>query len=178
MGIKMLGSYNIMNTREGIVDSLGGKLIINFSNVLTKLSPEFLMKFGNNINRVIPEVIKKYGEKYKNEKICYEIDVSILGMAWRLPIKRIIFYNFFADSTKENFKYYFNEFMEKYDKYFEALRKENEDQGIIEQRSGFKVDNLASMCMSIFDSLNDKGRREAIKRLNELAQLDQYKKED
>ena len=66
---------------------------------------------------------------------------------------------------------------EQYDKYFEALRKENEDQSIIEQRSGFKVDNLASMCMSIFDSLNDKGRREAIKRLNELAQLDQYKKE-
>ena len=43
MGIKMLDSYNIMNLREGIVDSLGGKLIINFSNVLTKISPEFLI---------------------------------------------------------------------------------------------------------------------------------------
>ena len=40
-------------------------------------------------------------------------------MAWRLPIKRIIFYNFFAQSTKDNFDYYFNEFMEKNEKYFE-----------------------------------------------------------
>ena len=125
MGIKMLDSYNMMNLREGIVDSLGGKLIINFSNVLTKISPEFLMKFGNNVNRVIPEVIKKYGAEYKNEKMCHEIDVSILGMAWRLPIKRIIFYNFFAKSTKENFEYYFKEFMEKFDKYFEENLSNN-----------------------------------------------------
>ena len=119
MGVKMLDSYNFVNIREGVVDSLGGKLIINFSNVLTKLPSEFLIKFGNNINRVIPEVIQKYGEKYKNDKVCYEIDVSMLGMAWRLPIKRIIFYNFFSQSTKDNFEYYFKEFIEKNDKYFE-----------------------------------------------------------
>ena len=40
-------------------------------------------------------------------------------MAWRLPIKRIIFYNFVSQSTKDNFDYYFKEFQEKYDKYFE-----------------------------------------------------------
>ena len=119
MGIKMLDSYNITNIREGVVDSLGGKLILNLSNIMTKVPMEFLIKFGNNVNRVIPEVLKKYGEAYKNEKVCYEIDVSKLGMAWRLPIKRIIFYNFFAQSTKDNFDYYFNEFMEKNEKYFE-----------------------------------------------------------
>ena len=95
-GIKILGSYNLDNIKEGIVDGLGGKLLLNISNIITKIDIKSLSSFGGNINRVIPEVLNKYGEKYKNEKMCYEIDVSILGMAWRLPIKRILFYNFFA----------------------------------------------------------------------------------
>ena len=119
MGLKLLDSHNFVNIRESVVDPMGGKLIINFSNVLSKVSPEFLIKFGKNVNKVIPEVIEKYGAQYKNEKVCYEIDASFLGMAWRLPIKRIIFYNFFAQSTKDNFEYYFKEFQEKNDKYFE-----------------------------------------------------------
>ena len=49
----------------------------------------------------------------------------MLGMAWRLPIKRLIFYNFFAESTKENFDYYFNEFMKTNDKYFEENLNSN-----------------------------------------------------
>lgn len=48
----------------------------------------------------------------------------------------------------------------------------------IEQRSMEKTDSLSSLCMSIFNSLNDDGKNEAIKRINELAQLSQYKKED
>ena len=51
--------------------------------------------------------------------MCYEIDVSILGMAWRLPIKRILFYNFFAQSTKENFDYYLDEFTKINDKFID-----------------------------------------------------------
>ena len=43
----------------------------------------------------------------------------MLGLAWRLPIKRLMFYHFFAESTKENFEYYFNEHTKTNDKYFE-----------------------------------------------------------
>jgi pyruvate,water dikinase len=118
-GIKILGSYNLDNIKEGIVDGLGGKLLLNISNIITKIDIKSLSSFGGNINRVIPEVLNKYGEKYKNEKMCYEIDVSILGMAWRLPIKRILFYNFFAQSTKENFDYYFEEFTKINDKFID-----------------------------------------------------------
>ena len=118
-GIKILGSYNLDNIKEGIVDGLGGKLLLNISNIITKIDIKSLSSFGGNINRVIPEVLNKYGEKYKNEKMCYEIDVSILGMAWRLPIKRILFYNFFAQSTKENFDYYLNEFTKINDKFID-----------------------------------------------------------
>ena len=125
VGMKILGSYNFDNIKTSVVDGIGGKLILNFSNILTKLQIETLSKFGSNINRVIPEVLNKYGENYKNEKVCEEIDVSMLGMAWRLPIKRLIFYNFFAESTKENFEYYLNEFMKTNDKYFEENLNSN-----------------------------------------------------
>ena len=98
---------------------------MNFSNILTKVPKEFLCKFGANVNRVIPEVLNKYADYYKNENVCYEIDVSKIGMAWRLPIKRIIFYNFFAQSTKENFEYYMKEFMEKNEQYIEENLNSN-----------------------------------------------------
>ena len=117
MGIKLLGSYNFDNIKESAVDVIGEKLILNFSNILTKLSKETLINFSSNINRVISETLSKYSEVYKNDKTCYEIDVSILGMAWRLPIKRLIFYNYYAKSTKENFEYYLNEFMKNNEKY-------------------------------------------------------------
>ena len=98
---------------------------MNASNVLSKLQKDEIIKYGASVNRVIPEVVEKYGDIYKNEKVCYEIDVSILGMAWRLPIKRLIFYNFFAESTKENFEYYLSEFMKINDKYFEENLNSN-----------------------------------------------------
>ena len=63
IGIKILGSYNIDNIKEGALGGFGGKLIINFSNVLSKLQIETLSKLGGNINRVISEVLEKYGEK-------------------------------------------------------------------------------------------------------------------
>ena len=119
MGMKILGSYNFMNPKKSVVDGLGGKLILNLSNVMTKLSIETLINFTSNINRVIPETLKKYGEQYKNENVCYEIDVSKIGMAWRLPLKRIIFCNFFSQSSKENFDYYMDEFIKVNEKYIE-----------------------------------------------------------
>lgn len=119
IGIKILGSYNIDNLKQGIVDCIGGKMIMNLSNLMTKISIESLSNFFSNINRVIPETLSKYGEKYKNDNVCYEIDVSMIGMAWRLPIKRIIFYNFFAQSTRDNFEYYLGEFMKNTEKYIE-----------------------------------------------------------
>ena len=74
---------------------------MNASNVLSKLQKDEIIKYGASVNRVIPEVVEKYGDIYKNEKVCYEIDVSILGMAWRLPIKRLIFYNFLLNQPKK-----------------------------------------------------------------------------
>ena len=118
-GIKILGSYNIDNAKKSIIDCIGGKMIMNLSNLMTKVSIESLKNFFKNINKVIPETLSKYGDKYKNDGVCYEIDVSKLGMAWRLPIKRMIFYNYYAQSTKENFEYYLGEFMKNNDKYIE-----------------------------------------------------------
>ena len=47
---------------------------MNLSNLLAKVSLESTMNFFSNINKVIPETLSKYGEKYKNHKVCYEIN--------------------------------------------------------------------------------------------------------
>lgn len=59
----------------------------------------------------------------------------------------------------------------------EQIFKVIEQRGKAEQRSKADTDSLSSLCMSIFNSLNDDGKNEAIKRIDELAQLDKYKKE-
>ena len=117
MGMKILGSYNFMNLKKSAFECIGGKMILNLSNIMTKVPKDALISHMSNINRVIPETIKKYGEQYKNETVCYEIDVSKLGMAWRLPLKRIIFCNYFSQSSKEYFDYYMDEFMMENEKY-------------------------------------------------------------
>ena len=125
IGMKILGSDNFDNIRKSAVDSIGGKLLLNVSNVMTKVPMEFLSKAANNINKGFAEILTKYGEQYKNEKVCYEIDVSLFGMAWRLPIKRFIFYNYYAQSSKENLEYYINIFINFYDKYIKDNFKSN-----------------------------------------------------
>lgn len=45
LGLKILGSYNFVNIKESVMDSLGGKLIINISNAMTKLPIETLINF-------------------------------------------------------------------------------------------------------------------------------------
>ena len=111
LGIKILGSYNLTDIKKSVIDIIGGKMVMNLSNLMTKIQIETLNNFFSNINSVIPQTLSKYGEKYKNNEVCYEIDVSMIGMAWRLPVKRIIFCNFFSESSKSNFEYYLNQFM-------------------------------------------------------------------
>ena len=120
-GIKILGSYNFDDIKKSVIDSIGGKLLVNYSNVMTKIPPETITKLGNNMNKQISKIIEKYGEKYKNNQVCYEIDVSKIGMAWRLPIKRFIFYNYYAQSSKDNL----NNALESFVKYYEKYIKDN-----------------------------------------------------
>ena len=106
-----------MILKKSVIDSIGGKLFVNYSNVMTKIPPETITKLGNNMNKQISKIIEKYGEKYKNNQVCYEIDVSKIGMAWRLPIKRFIFYNYYAQSSKDNL----NNALESFVKYYENI---------------------------------------------------------
>ena len=116
-GIKMFDSYNFDDVRKSGFDAFGGKLIVNLSNVMTKVSKETLVNVTSNVNKVISETLTKYWDDYKNDKVCYEIDISMLGMARRSPTKRIVFPNFFAESTKQNFEYYMEEFCSNTEKY-------------------------------------------------------------
>ena len=110
LGLKILGSNNADSVKASAIDCIGGKIFLNLSNIFSKIPVNTFQPLLANINKQTSEIVGKYGEQYKNENVCYEIDVSKVGMAWRLPIKRFIFYNYYAQSTKENFEYYFNEF--------------------------------------------------------------------
>jgi len=117
LGIKILGSYNFDNIRESAVDVLGGKFLINVSNLSTKLSIETLTNISPVINNQVPDILSKHGKDYKNSKVCHEIDVSIFGMMKRLPILRFIFYKYFADSSKERLNIAAKAFMDSTETY-------------------------------------------------------------
>jgi len=102
VGKKILGSNHFDDIRKSAADSVGGKVLLNISNILTKVSLETMVNLSGNINGQFSEILSKYGQEYINDKVCYEINVSKLGMAWRLSIQRLIFYNYFAPSTKVN----------------------------------------------------------------------------
>jgi len=102
VGKKILGSNHFDDIRRSVADFVGGKALLNVSNILSRASLETLASLSANINNQFSETVLNYGEEYKNDKVCNEINVSKLGMAWRLPIKRLIFYQFFAPSTKRN----------------------------------------------------------------------------
>ena len=125
MGIKILGSYNFDDIKKSVIDSIGGKLLINFSNVMTKIPFEIYVKLSKNINNQLSEIISKEGKKYTNNEVCYEIDVSKLGMAWRLPIKRIIFYNYYAQSSKDNLNNALDIFIKDNEKYIKQNLNSN-----------------------------------------------------
>ncbi|ORX83933.1 glutathione synthetase ATP-binding domain-like protein [Anaeromyces robustus] len=125
MGKKILGSNHFDDIRKSAVDSIGGKMLLNISNILSKISLDTLAGISGNINNYLPEILSKYGENYKNEQVCYEINVRKLGMAWRLPIKRLIFYNFFASSTKKNLDNAYEKFINDNEIYVKNNLKSN-----------------------------------------------------
>ena len=66
-GIKMFDSYNFDDVRKSGFDAFGGKLIVNLSNVMTKVSKETLVNVTSNVNKVISETLTKYWDDYKND---------------------------------------------------------------------------------------------------------------
>jgi len=123
VGKKVLGSNNFVNIKKGAVGPNGGKLLLNISNILTKVSVDTLSGIAGALNKQLSEIVSKYGEEYKNEKVCHELNVSKIGMAWRLPIQRIIFYKFFAPSSKNNLDNALEKFVNDYDTYLKESLK-------------------------------------------------------
>ena len=102
IGIKILGSYNFDNIKKSIVDLMGGKMLMNLSNLMTKVSIESLNSFFNNINRVIPESLSKYGDKYANENVCY-VKLMLVRLDWLgdYQLKELFFLIFMHNQQKK-----------------------------------------------------------------------------
>jgi len=126
MGMKIFGSRQIDDIRNSVLDSIGGKLLINVSNFSSKVPIKSLANFSGHINNQVPNIISEHGEAYRNEQVCHEINVTPLGMAWRLPIHRMIFYKFFASSTKRNLDGALDNFKKRIEEYV-TKDKENKE---------------------------------------------------
>ena len=125
IGLKVLGTENFteINSSEDIIAiSIGGKLILNLSNLWTQIQKDKTINFFKNMNPTIIPIINSIGNEYINDKIHEKINVSKLGMIWRLPIKRFIFPYYYAEDTHNNFLYYMNLLIDRiimYEKYCE-----------------------------------------------------------
>jgi len=111
------GIDNIDNVKEGACDGIGGKLLINLSNVMTKFKPESISNYLSNVNGLIKETLTNHGEEYINEKECKALNINKFHLIMNIPIIRILFPKFFAKSSKENFEFYMNQFITENEKY-------------------------------------------------------------
>jgi len=126
LGKYIIGVNRFDHIRDGAADVIGGKFLLNLSNLGTKIPMDKFANVANNINSQLPELVKKYGKDYTNNEVCRELDISILGLLLRLPVKKIIFSKHYGQPTKEDFDKSADEFIQKYDKCI----KENYDTNI------------------------------------------------
>ncbi|KAG4103637.1 pyruvate phosphate dikinase [Neocallimastix lanati (nom. inval.)] len=64
------GIENIDNLKESAFDGIGGKLLLNLSNVMTKFEIETITNYTSNINSLINETLLNHGNEYKNKTEC------------------------------------------------------------------------------------------------------------
>ena len=120
LALKIFGTKNFCqfnSPKDFILTSFGGKLILNFSNLWTKINKESTHNYLKNVNPNVFSIIQSIGNEYINEKVPYKINVSKIGMFWRMPIKRFIFPYYYAKETKQYFLYYFDNLIDKIEIY-------------------------------------------------------------
>lgn len=117
VGKVIFNSEHFDDIKKGAADAVGGKLIFNLSNIFTKLSPDFITNYVNNVNKQVTDIIKSEGNKYINDSVCQELNVSKFGLLLKLPVFRIILYKLLVKSTKENFDRKSEQFMREYEQY-------------------------------------------------------------
>lgn len=107
IALNVTGTYDFLNVKNSVIGVCGGKIIANLSNLWTKLPKATTRNFFQNISTVTSNIISQLKEdEYVNKEVCYKIDISPLGMLWRIPVWRMVFYNWFAKSTVYYFNYY------------------------------------------------------------------------
>jgi len=117
IGINIFGIKTFDDIRNSAADVVGGKFLFNLSNLGTKVPMEKFATFANNVNSQLPELLLKHGKNYTNDKICSNIDISLFRLFSRFPLLRIIFSNYFGQSSKDNFEKAASEFIVKYEKF-------------------------------------------------------------
>jgi len=117
LGKNIFGIKTFDDIRNSAADVVGGKFLLNLSNIGTKIPMEKVAAIAGNANTQLPELLLKYGKDYTNDKVCRNIDISLFRFLSRLPLLRVIFSNYFGQSSKDNFEKAGSEFIAKYEKY-------------------------------------------------------------
>lgn len=131
-GEMVLGSSNVCDIKNSVVEPFGGKIIMNVSNVFTLMPidkyAENIKMMSKNISEIIKDIMVKEQkneailksdwlitcekeeekvkrlcfENYQNPKVPYKMNFSKLGMLWRLPVFKIIFPGLFFNRILTN----------------------------------------------------------------------------
>ena len=121
-GQKVLGS-NPIDIRNQIAQCVGGRIYVNLSNIWSKISVEAVAGIFNRMNPKVAEIFKDSGCYYISETIPECLKFTMIGMAWRLPITKILFPSFFMNKIKSNVISGQEEFHRIYDNLFIQFNK-------------------------------------------------------
>jgi len=119
------GIKNIDNLKESGADGIGGKLLLNLSNVMTKVEINTLTNITSNVNNLLKDTLINHGKEYKNEEECKELNINKFGLITRVSIIRILLPKTFAKSSKRNFEYYMNQYLSESEKYIQKNMDSN-----------------------------------------------------
>ncbi|KAG4087706.1 glutathione synthetase ATP-binding domain-like protein [Neocallimastix lanati (nom. inval.)] len=113
------GIENIDNLKESAFDGIGGKLLLNLSNVMTKFEIETITNYTSNINNLISETLLNHGSEYKNKTECKALKINKFNIIRKVPIIRVIFAKYFAKSSKSNFENQMSRFITESEEYIQ-----------------------------------------------------------
>ena len=108
-------SDNFVNIKDSVVDIIGGKMLLNLSGIMAVAGKNKVSDFLSNMNETTGKIVIEQGDKYRADNIPNEINVWKIGLIWRLPVLRIIFYNFYLQYNKLKLYEGWSEYCERLD---------------------------------------------------------------
>lgn len=100
-GELILGAEEAVDIRLGAAEPIGGKILLNLSNLWSLVSKDTFLAEFKNMNTTAVDILDAVDESfYKADEIPNALNFTKLGMAWRLPISYLLFPNLLVNRIK------------------------------------------------------------------------------